>query len=201
MSSLLTNAIFLSSDNHCLTLSVKWTVGLESFPLWNLSYLCFQWQNPYIKVGFEDTLGMRGRFFSFILNMNFLSCFPSKGSFKFVVFTEEAKATYLPVRMATCWVWLLAENSGFLVGQVDHRDTEATSCLWQLFLWSILFIAPRVSWCCLLLGLSKGAAVGIAVAIYLQLFMDRFVGIINVLWHNPPYCIKSLWHSLFLKGR
>lgn len=54
-------------------------------------------------MGFEDTLGMEGvDFFSFfILNVSFLSCFLSKGSFKFVVSSEEAKATYLSVRTAT----------------------------------------------------------------------------------------------------
>lgn len=52
-------------------------------------------------MGFEDTLGMEGVDFFLILNVSFLSCFLSKGSFKFVVFSEEAKVTYLSVRMAT----------------------------------------------------------------------------------------------------
>lgn len=46
-------------------------------------------------MSFEDTLGMEGvDFFFLILNVSFISCFLSKGSFKFVVFSEEAKATY-----------------------------------------------------------------------------------------------------------
>lgn len=100
--------------------------------------------------------------------------------------------------MATGWVRLLAEDSGFLGGQVGW-DFKAASCLQQLFLWSncILKACPDAA-CCQ----AYWAAVGSAATIHLQPFMYGSDGIINpALWLNPPYCIKGWWHSIFLKRR
>lgn len=84
-----------------------------------------------------------GFFFLFkFLNICFLSWFLSKGSFKPVIFSEEAKATHFALRMATRGARLLAEDSGFLGGQVGW-DFKAASCLQRLFLWSIPVVSSK----------------------------------------------------------
>lgn len=101
--------------------------------------------------------------------------------------------------MASCWVRLLAEDSGVLGGQVGW-DSKAASCLQQLVLWSIPIVTSKHVLTLPVAG--AYGAVGIAVAIDLQLLMDGSDGIIHpVLWLNPPYCIKGSCHSIYLKRR